>query len=153
MDCTYTINNVYMFIFKIKGLSQAEEMLISTVMALMSIYRLPYGQHGYKGHVINLPQDVTSFASSLPRNTKNLDVLIVRKDGSENTHKDFRVRCSLVLHALLWLKQHNKYYHDTTIDMEEVKQLPIDGNHSNNTTTEDAAIKVEDKSKRKMINK
>ncbi len=128
-------------------------MLISTVMPLMSIYRLPHGQYGYKGHVINLPQDVTSFASSLPRNTKNLDVLIVRKHGSDNTNKDFRVRCSVVLHALLWLKQHNKYYRDVTIDMEEVKQLPIDGNLSNITTIEDAAIKIEDKSqyKRKMM--
>ncbi len=120
-------------------------MLISTVMPLMSIYRLPHGQYGYKGHVINLPQDVTSFASSLPRNTKNLDVLIVRKHGSDNTHKDFRVRRSVVLHALLWLKQHNKYYRDVTIDMEEVEQLPIDGNLSNITTIEDAAIKIEDK--------
>ncbi len=55
------------------------------------------------------------------------------------------MRRSVVLHALLWLKQHNKYYHDVTIDMEEVKQLPIDGNLSNITTIEDAAIKIEDK--------
>ncbi len=143
---------MFIFIFKIKGLSQAEEMLISTVMPLMSIYRLPHGQYGYKGHVINLPQDVTSFASSLPRNTKNLDVLIVRKHGSDNTHKDFRVRRSVVLHALLWLKQHNKYYRDVTIDMEEVKQLPIDGNLSNITTIEDASIKIEDKSQQQEEN-
>ena len=54
-------------IVKKKGLSQAEEMLISRVMPLMSIYRLPHGQHGYKGQVINLPQDIITFAISLPR--------------------------------------------------------------------------------------
>ena len=42
-------------------------MFISAVMPIMSIYHLPHGQYGYGGHVINLPQDVTSFASSLPR--------------------------------------------------------------------------------------
>ncbi len=45
---------------------------------------------------------------------------------------------------LLWLKQHNKYYHDVTIDTDEVKQLPIDENLSNITTIEDVAIKIED---------
>ena len=44
-------------------LSQAEEMLISAVMPIMSIYRLPHGQLGYKGHVINFPQKVTAFLS------------------------------------------------------------------------------------------
>ena len=41
-----------------------EEMLVSAVMPIMSIYRLPLGQYGYTGHVINLPQDVVSFAHS-----------------------------------------------------------------------------------------
>ncbi len=50
----------------LQGLTQVEEMLISAVMPIMSIYRLPHGQYGYSGHVINLPQDVVSFASSLP---------------------------------------------------------------------------------------
>lgn len=30
-------------------------------------YQLPHGLYAYSGHVINLPQDVTSFANSLPR--------------------------------------------------------------------------------------
>ena len=65
-------------------------MLVSAVM-LMSIYRLPLSQYGYTGHVINLPQDVVSFANSLPRVPSELDVLVVRKD-SEQSHRDFRVR-------------------------------------------------------------
>ena len=42
-------------------------MLISAVLPIMSFYKLPHGQYGYSGHVINLPQDVASFANSLPR--------------------------------------------------------------------------------------
>ena len=40
----------------LQGLTQVEEMLISAVMPIMSVYRLP---QGYSGHVVNLPQDVT----------------------------------------------------------------------------------------------
>ncbi len=91
-------------------------MLISVVIPIMSVYRLPHGQHGYKGHVINLPQDITAFATNLPRIPKELDILIVRKKGSDNSHRDFKVRRAVVLNALLWLKQHNKYYRKVHID-------------------------------------
>ena len=49
----------------LQGQTQVEEMLISPVMPIMSVYRLPQGQFGYSGHVINLPQDVASFVHSL----------------------------------------------------------------------------------------
>ena len=42
----------------LQELTQVEEMLVSPVMPMMSVYRLPHGQIGYGGHVINLPQDV-----------------------------------------------------------------------------------------------
>ncbi|MBA4719395.1 MAG: hypothetical protein HRO68_09990 [Nitrosopumilus sp.] len=109
-------------------MSQAEEMLISAVMPFMSIYRLPHGQYGYKGHVINLPQDITQFASSLLRLPAELDVILVRKEGSDSSHRDFRVRKSVVLRALRWLKQHNKYYRNIEISRAALDELPEDGN-------------------------
>ena len=45
------------------------------VMPIMSVYRLPQGQYGYSGHVVNLPQDVASFVQSLPRLPSELDVI------------------------------------------------------------------------------
>ena len=57
-------------------------MQISAVLPIMTLYRLPHGQYGYSGHVINLPQDVASFANSLPRLPSDLDVIVVRKKGS-----------------------------------------------------------------------
>ena len=51
------------------------------VMPIMSVYRLPQGQYGYSGHVVNLPQDVASFVQSLPRLPSELDVIVVRKEG------------------------------------------------------------------------
>ena len=63
-------------------------MLISGVLPIMSLYRLP---HAYSGHVINLPQDIASFANSLPRLPSELDVIVVRKEGAANIHRDFGV--------------------------------------------------------------
>ena len=107
-------------------------MLISAVMPIMSVYRLPQGQYGYSGHVVNLPQDVASFVQSLPRLPSDLDVILVRKEGANQTHRDFRVRRGVVQRALQWLVSHNKYYHalGVTIDTTALAQLPQDGNIS-----------------------
>ena len=45
----------------------------------MSVYRLPEGQFGYNGYVINLSQDVASFIHSLPRMPSQLDIVVVRR--------------------------------------------------------------------------
>ena len=119
-----------------QGLTQVEEMLISAVMPIMSIYRLPQGQYGYSGHVINLPQDIASFASSLPRLSSELDVIVVRKEGANQSHRDFRVRRGVVYKALQWLVVNNKYYsaNHMHIDMNTLAQLPEDGSLSNLTS-------------------
>ena len=65
----------------LQGLTQVEEMLISAVLPIMTLYRLPQGQYGYSGHVINLPQDVASFVNSLPRHPADIDVIVIRKEA------------------------------------------------------------------------
>ena len=88
--------------------------------------------YGYTGHVVNLPQDVASFAQSLPRLPSDLDVIVVRREGANQTHRDFRVRRSIVHRALQWLVIHNQYYRSLgiTIDTTALEQLPQDGNVS-----------------------
>ena len=105
-------------------------MLISAVLPIMSLYKLPHGQYAYSGHVINLPQDVASFANSLPRLPSELDVIIVRKEGASNSHRDFRVRRAVVLRALQWLIANNKYYRNVHINAEALEILPEDGDLS-----------------------
>ena len=80
-------------------------------MPIMSVYRLPQGQYGCSGHVVNLPQDVASFVQSLPHLPSELDVIVVRKEGANQSHRDFRVRRAVVHRALQWLVTHNQYYH------------------------------------------
>ena len=99
-------------------------MLISSVLPIMTLYRLPFGQYGYSGHVINLPQDVASFANSLPRLPGDLDVIVVRKEGHAQSHRDFRARRSRVLSALQWLQANNIYYRNVTINSESLALLP-----------------------------
>ncbi len=103
-------------------------MLVSAVMPIMSIYRLPLGQYGYRGHVINLPQDVVSFAHSLPRLPAELDVLVVRKDN-EQSHRDFHVRRSVVQEAVTYLLENNKYYiaNAVHLNQEALQRLPENG--------------------------
>ena len=121
------MHNSTTIIYLLQGLTQVEEMLISAVFPIMSLYRLPHGQYGYSGHVINLPQDIASFATSLPRLPSELDVIVVRKEGAAQSHRDFRVRSSIVLHALQWLLANNIYYRNIHIDPDALALLPEDG--------------------------
>ena len=116
-------------------MTQVEEMLISAVMPIMSIYKLPHGQYGYSGHVV-------SFAQCLPRLPSNLDVIVVRREGANQTHSDFRVRREVVQRALQWLVTHNKYYQSLciTINTTALAQLPEDENVSHLVSvTEDSS--------------
>lgn len=75
----------------LEGLTQVEEMLISRACPVMCVYRKHGGQRGYRGHVLNLPQDVQGFVDKLPRSIADIPVLLVRRRGVDNTHADFRV--------------------------------------------------------------
>ena len=57
---------------ELQGLSEVEELLIARAFPIMSIYRKYGGQRGYKGHVLNLPQDIQGFLNSLPANVSDL---------------------------------------------------------------------------------
>ena len=77
-----------------QGLKQVEGILISSVLPIMTLYHLPYCQYGYSGHVVNLPQDVASFANYMPRPPCDLDIIDVKKEGHAQSHRDFRVKIS-----------------------------------------------------------
>jgi len=107
---------------ELQGLSEIEEMLIAQVFPVMSVYRLRGGQHGYHRNVINFPQNVQELAAKLPRHPSKLDVLIIRRQSAKNSEafKDFKIRRSKVARALNWLKKHNRYYANITIDHEDL---------------------------------
>lgn len=113
---------------ELRDLTEIEEMLIAQVFPVMSVYRLRGGQLGYRGHVINFPQDVQEFTTRLPRYPSSLDVLIVRRQSENSTSfRDFTVRRAKVACALSWLKANNRYYSDIIIDNEALQSLPSNG--------------------------
>ncbi len=63
---------------ELQNLTQIEEMLIARALPIMRVYIKPGGQRSYSGHCINLPQNVTELATSLPRYPKDLAVSIVK---------------------------------------------------------------------------
>ena len=58
----------------------------------------------------------------------DLDVIIVRKELIDQSHHDFHVRRSVVLHVLQWLVLNNVYYHNIIIDDDALLLLPENGN-------------------------
>ena len=92
---------------------------------------------GYKGHVLNLSQDIQGFLSRLPPHVAQLPNLIIRKPGADNTHRDCRVRRQKILEAITWLKDNNPFNVDIQIDYEALHYLSIDGIPSDLPTAED----------------
>ena len=94
---------------ELQDLTEIEEMLILKVFTVISVYRLSGGQHEYRGNVINFPQDIKEFTTRLPRHPSTLEVLIMRRQSSNNLERfrDFKVRHAKVARALYWLKCNN----------------------------------------------
>ena len=88
----------------LQNLTQIEEMLIARVSPIMYIYKKQGGQRGYKGHILNLSQDIQSILDKLPPRVSDLPVIILRRKGDNDTYSGFTVRRQHVLNALLWLK-------------------------------------------------
>ena len=112
---------------ELQNLTQIEEMLIARALPIMRVYIKPGGQRGYSGHCVNLPQNVTELATSLPRYPKDLAVIIVKVKGRNNTFKDVTVRREKVHNALLWLVHNNSHYTKLEINVDALNSLPENG--------------------------
>lgn len=91
-------------------------MLIAKALPIMHIYIKPGGQRGYSGHTINLPQNVSELAQSLPRYPKDLSIIIVRAKGKGNFVKNLSVRRQVVSDAIHWLIKNNPHYSDIELN-------------------------------------
>ena len=56
------------------------------------------------------PSGCRLISNCLPRLPSELDVIIVRKEGTDQSHRDFHVRRNVLHRALQLLIMHNKYY-------------------------------------------
>jgi len=87
------------------------------------------GQTGFQGHVVNFPRDVQAFASQLPIAAEYLDVVLVRREGTDGfgqqTHRDFTVRPRVLIRWLDYLREHNPHYRGITINEPELRRLEV----------------------------
>ena len=63
----------------------------------------------------------------LPSQVADLPVLVVRRHGGDETHREFTVRRRRVLEAILWLKTNNPFFKDIEIDCAIINSLPENG--------------------------
>ena len=112
---------------ELQNLTQIEEMLIARALPILRIYIKPGGQRGFSEHCINLPQNVTELATSLPRYPKDLAVIIVKVKGKESTFRDVKVRKQKVHDALVWLINNNPHYSELGINEQALNLLPANG--------------------------
>lgn len=108
-------------------LSQCEEILIARAFPVIQVYTKAGGSYGYKGHVINLPNNVQHIADILPHNPKDLPIIAFTVKGKNDFEKEFKVRRQVVLDALQWLILNNPLYKDIQIDYSRISALPADG--------------------------
>ena len=59
-------------------------MLISAILTVMSVFRLPGGQLLSRGYVANFSRDISKLCSTLPRLTSDIPILIVKKIDQNN---------------------------------------------------------------------
>lgn len=109
-----------------KDLTYIEEQLIAQVHPILSVYRIRGGQYGYRGQVINFPQDVNELGTELPHAIETVARYVVIRRNTSAGYRDFFVKRSRVLNALNWLKAHNRFYHDIHINHHNLYALPED---------------------------
>lgn len=113
----------------LEQLTMVEEMLISPVLPIMSIYRLPNQQLVSRGFIANFAQDVTNLTKILPRLPKDVPVLVVKRKDQTNKSSEFRVNRARIESVLNYLCTNNKSWqeHGITINFENIQSLPENG--------------------------
>ena len=121
---------------ELSKMSDAEKMLIAWLAPTVHVHMLKHGGIASRGHCIAFPQAVQEPATILPRLPAEVDIIRVRRQGKDDTHKDFRGRRQCVEGALRWLKDNNPAYGDIVIDDSRIQNLLEDGELPNLTTVE-----------------
>ncbi|CAG8585309.1 10452_t:CDS:2, partial [Racocetra fulgida] len=87
---------------ELQELMKIEEMLIVQVFPIMVVYRLRGEQYGYRGNIINFPQDIEEFTTRLLWHPSSLNMLIVHRilNNSNTTDRLLGPVQKLLLHSV-----------------------------------------------------
>ncbi|EFX63780.1 hypothetical protein DAPPUDRAFT_267695 [Daphnia pulex] len=113
----------------IRELTPIEEMLLSPVISIMSVFRLPTGGHVSRGYVANFKQDVAGFIREIPLTAAQLPCLVIRRRGVDNTCAEFKVCRKRVEAVGRFLIQNHPGFasHRITFSQTSCDLLPEDG--------------------------
>jgi Domain of unknown function (DUF6570) len=105
-------------------------MLIAKIQPLMTVYTLHGGQRKSSNHICNFWMNTTRIANELPHLpvSNNVPLIVYRTNPSTMEHYDFIVSRQRIALALLWLRQHHRWYHDIIISDTALTALPENGN-------------------------
>ena len=70
-------------------MTQIEEMLISPIVPIMSVYRLSGGQLVNSGYCASFAQDVQPICDTLPKLASEISLIVIQKKNKENTKISF----------------------------------------------------------------
>ena len=85
-------------------LTVIEQQLISRISPCINVHLLNHGGIASSGHCVTFPQEVNEPAKRFPRLPKEIEVPKVKKQGQNDTLKDFVVRRYKIKNALTFLK-------------------------------------------------
>jgi hypothetical protein len=125
--------------------SMAENLLIQRCASFVPSIHLSNGTFALKGHCVAFPQDINKMCNKLPLRKEAVVVFVCyigNKDTSAVYPKSLRVNKQNVLEALLWLKKHNPYYEDTTINESNLDWM--NGKNEANIGTQGTILKTKD---------
>jgi hypothetical protein len=66
-------------------------MLLSPVISIMSVFRLPTGENVSPGYVANFKQDVAVFIREIPLTASQLLCLVIKRRSVDNTYAEVKV--------------------------------------------------------------
>lgn len=121
---------------ELKDLTIIEQQLISRISPCINVHMLNHGGIASSGHCVTFPQEINEPAKIFPRLPPEIQIIKVRKQGKNDTSKEFRVRRLKIEQSLNWLKNNNPAYSDIIISNERLQSIPEDGQLTDIVTLE-----------------
>lgn len=77
---------------ELKDLTTIEQQLLCRISHYINIHLLRHGGIASRGHCVTFPQEINEPAQIVPRLPDEINIIKVRKQGKQETTKEFRIK-------------------------------------------------------------